>query len=38
MYLLWGVVAQWMERRCVPLVRRDSSVVGAPLYTSCEAR
>ena len=37
MYLLWGVVAQWLERRCVSLVSRGSSVVGAPLCTSCGA-
>ena len=37
MYLLWGVIAQWLERHCVFLVRRGSSVVGAPLCISCEA-
>ena len=29
MYLLWGVVAQWLEQHCVSLVRRCSLVVGA---------
>ena len=37
MYPLCGVVAQWLERWCVSLVWRGSSVVGALVCIPCVA-